>query len=121
MAIENITLPKLREIKSLHEKFYKEDFPFPNTRRVISTKVVSEGSRILGAAFISNLLESTLILDKSLSTKNRVLTLNSLMDEQKNLFQDSQITSFVSEEFARILIKHYDYQLCKGTAVVLNV
>ena len=105
----------LEAVSKLWEKYYKEEFSLPSLfPEIIEAVIEDDWGEIVGFGVVKVFAEAVMILDKDRTTRERVETLDLLMDfavdgvRAANL---KQLHVFVSDgNFGNILKKHYEFK-----------
>lgn len=115
----------LDRVKELHRKFYPDEFELPDIERAFAAFVVERDGRMLGVGMVRQLAETIMLMDKSISMREKMTTIHQVVVE--SLFQTAlhgydQGHVFIQDpHFKDVLIKHFGLRQCKGEALVLDV
>lgn len=121
-ALEHSDINKLRTI---HEKYYKTEFSFPEFQRhFISAYVVEKNGRIITAGGIRTILECVALTDKSLPVRERYEGLVYILNASRYFAQQghyNQIHAFVQDENWKNQLISKGFDKTKGQSLVLEV
>lgn len=111
---------KLREI---HEKFYKDDFTFPDFHRFVCAFVVTDtNDNIICGGGIRAIAETIIVTDKDFSAKDRKDALLEMLNMSlycSNKAGFEQIHAFVTDDKWYEKLTMYGFKDCKGRAIFL--
>ena len=116
----------LESIDRIWKVHYNTSFGLPNLENVIIHGVVEDETdgKISGFGLVKIFAEGILILDKSLTVRQKVATLRELMDAQRlgiDRANISQVHAFIQDPvFESVLKKHYGYKDTVGKCIVLE-
>jgi len=110
--------------EQLMELNAQHNFPFPDFNNMLTVLVVEDEGKIIAWGYLKMLVEAVFIPAKG-NKKKVVKSLKLLNDEgirQAKRNKVEQIHSFIVDpSFKDILVKHFDYGIAKGDALILNV
>lgn len=75
----------LDRIREIHEKYYKNEFPFPNLDHFMSFLVAYEGSKIIAAGGVRSIAELIVITDQDTPIFSRKRNLTDLLWHSKTV------------------------------------
>lgn len=126
MTIDRLTLEDIGRLRVIHEKYYNEEFSFPDfTNKFISHFVVSDDSGdIICGGGVRTILESLIITDKSFSVRDRREALYKVL--QASLFAVSrcdynELHAFIQDEVWLRHLKNVGFKETKGKSLVLGI
>lgn len=80
-SIRNINLHDFDEIKKIHEKFYKEEFDFPDfLDKYLFVAVVEKDKQIICAGGVRTIAESIIVTDKGVDFNDKIQALAMMYD-----------------------------------------
>lgn len=107
------------------QRFHRAKFGIPTLKNVIADRVVVEGRQVVAYGMVKGYCEAIMVLDLSLSVRQRITALKLLMaDAEKaaKLAGIEQLQIFVQDDnFKDILIKHFGFEPCVGSPLVKNI
>jgi hypothetical protein len=113
-------------LKEIHAKYYADEFKFPDFyHHCLGAFVVEEDNHIITGGCLKLTTEAILLTNRDSAAKNRVKALISVLELNKFLAGKAgfdQIHAFIKVDPAwRKLMFKYQFQVCKGESLVLNV
>ena len=125
MIIRKIELMDLDDLKRIHEKYYKDEFPFPDFfKHSLSTYIITDDdNKIITAGCVKTILEAFALTDKSFSAiiKGRALTQllqGSLFTAGR--FGYNELHAYIQDkEWLKILFKA-GFKPTKGHSILVN-
>lgn len=117
-------LTDFTELKKIHEKFYKDEFEFPDFARFLFSFVVTDNNGIISAGGIRLIPEAILITDKDRSVRIRKAALLSILTALAFITDKEgydQIHAFIQDRSWEKHLKKMGFQDCKGHALYLNL
>jgi len=125
MNIRAMKPEDLEVLREIHEKYYRDEFPFPDFEQHFLCSFVCHGSdgRIISAGGLRTITESILITDECCSVKERREALLQILNTSifvANKFKYSQIHAFVEEGKWKIHLEKIGFQETKGQSLVLK-
>ena len=125
-AIRGMKEEDLDELRVIHEKFYKEEFDFPNfcDKFLCSFIIQGDNNKILCGGGVRLITESMLITNKDFPVDERREAFLQVLDASVFLtgkYGYNQLHAFVQDlSWERHLVK-YGFETCKGRALVVNL
>lgn len=122
-----ILLPSdLGRVREIHEKFYKEQFDFPDFYNKFLGLFVAtnDNNQIVAAGGIKSVVESYLITNQDVSIIERREALLKVLEANKyvaGLNGFDQIFAFVQEDKWKEHLEKVGFKDCKGKAIYLNL
>jgi hypothetical protein len=111
------------QLKAIHEKFYKQDFDYPDFRKFICAfVVVNEDEKVVSGGGIRAIAESIIVTDKDFSPKDRKIALMEMLQSSiyfGNKTGFDQIHAFVTDDKWYEKLKQYGFNDCKGRVVYI--
>lgn len=111
------------ELKQIHEKFYKNDFIYPdwNKHYLASLAITTDDGKIVTAGGVRHILECITLTDKSFSPRIRREALSLML--QSSLFiaeksNHNQLHVFVEGDNWIKVLNRYGFEPAKGTVLV---
>lgn len=120
MKIRLILPSDLEQIRNFHNL----DFPLPDFEKSVVSAVVEDEGRIVAAGAVEALAEANFVSDLSTTVKTRLLSMDRLMSFAVHGSRQvgyTQLHVFTNEDMARILMKHFGFEPCRGIALVRNL
>jgi len=126
MTIRGLEVNDLEKIKVIHEKFYQEEFEFPNfyDKFLCAFIITDNSNNIISAGGVRTIAESVIITDKEYPITERREALLQVLDASGFLaarYNYSQLHAFVQDEDWERHLKKHGFQDCKGKAIFLNL
>lgn len=115
----------LVEIDRIWQKFYKDEFGLPPLDKAIYAVVVEDKDKVVGFGQTRLTTESLMIIDQSLSLRDKVEILKLIMEAQTigmtkaGLYETHAFAQ--NPNFARILKKHFGYEPVLGETLVMKL
>jgi hypothetical protein len=118
-AFKTSDIDKLKEI---HEKFYKEEFSFPDFSDHFLNlfAITDENDNIISAGGVKTITESIIITDKSRSVRERHAALLEILSASIytcESFGYRQLHAFVQDSNWNKVLNKFDFKGCKGKAL----
>lgn len=121
--IRSLQPEDIEKLKAIHERFYKDDFAFPDfTRFICALVVVDEHDRVVCGGGIRPIAESVIVTDKDFSAKDRKIALMEMLQSSVYFANKSgfdQIHAFVTDDKWYEKLKQYGFNDCKGKVVYI--
>jgi hypothetical protein len=121
-----LTDSDLYHIDQIWQKFYKGEFGLPSLDKAIYAVVVEDKEKIVGFGQTRLTTESLMVIDQSLSVRDKVEILKLIMEAQTIGMRKARLEethAFAQNpNFARILKRHFGYEpvLCETLVIRLN-
>ena len=124
MIIRGLSSNDIGKLKEVHERYYKDKFPFPDfiDNYIGTFTVVDDSNRVITGGGLRVIPEAVIITDKSFSPSQREKALLMVLDValylvRKNRF--SQLHAFVEDDpnWVHVLKKH-GFRDIVGTGLV---
>jgi hypothetical protein len=115
----------LEEIDRIWQKFYKGEFGLPPLDKAIYAVVVEDKNKVVGFGQTRLTTESIMIIDQSLSLRDKVNILKLIMEAQTigmtraGMYETHAFAQ--NTNFARILKKHFGYEPVLGETLVMKL
>jgi len=115
----------LYEIDQIWQKFYKGEFGLPSLDKAIYAVVIEDKEKVVGFGQTRLTTESLMIIDQSLTLREKVEILKLIMEAQtigmtKAGLNESHAFA-QNPNFARILKKHFGYEPVLGETLVMRI
>ncbi len=125
MIIRAMTPDDIQPLREIHQRYFKNDFPFPDfTEHFLNAFVVLENDEIITAGGVKTILESVVISNKDMSPVIRRDALQRLLLASMftaGSFGYDQIHAFVTDDkWRRRLIKS-GFQPTAGQSLFIGV
>lgn len=117
----------IARVQEIHERYYKEEFNFPNFLRnfLCAFVVPNDKGDIISAGGVRLIAESVIITNKGFSPKERREALLQVLETSKFICKREGydgLHAFVQEEaWAHILKSKYNFYPCAGEALVIDL
>lgn len=116
----------LEAVSRLWEKHYKEEFSLPSLfPKIIEAVIEDDWGEIVGFGVVRVFAEAVMILDKDRTTREKVETLDLLMNfavDGVKAAKIEQLHVFISDgNFGNILKKHYEFKEPKLKVLVKEI
>lgn len=124
MIIRNVKGRDVDRIQDLCRKYRNSGFELPEPRNIFADAVVEHEGIVIAYGVLKMLAEAVLILDHSLSPKDRGEALTLLIQEavkessKKGLLE---VQAVCEPKFAKVMKKHYGFQKLDGETIVLDI
>jgi len=123
MISRSLVPEDIEKLRSIHEKFFKDDFTFPDFTKFICASVVTDTKdRIICGGGVKPLAESIVITDKDFSPKERKDALLEMLNASlwyANKAGFEQVHAFVTDDKWYEKLKNYGFNDCKGKAIFI--
>lgn len=126
MNIRGLMDRDLEQLKEIHDRFYKDEFPFPEffNNYLMCFVVEDDKGKIITGGGVRTITEAILITDKSVEIKARQEALIkamhvSIFTSDRNKF--NQLHAFVSGDNWIRHLKKAGFVEAKGTSLVYNI
>lgn len=123
MISQSLQAEHINRLSDIHEKFFKDDFAFPDFKKFICAFVVTDQhDRIVCGGGIRPIAESIIITDKNFSPRDRKTALLEMLQAQIYFANKSgfdQVHAFVTDEKWYEKLKLYGFNDCKGKVVFI--
>lgn len=124
--IRELRKDDLKELKKIHEKFYKEEFDFPDFFQKFLCAFVSENEngQIVSAGGVRTLTESVFVTNKDIPIKERRDALYDLLHVSLYVCQRNNYDSlhaFIQDKKWLRHLKKVGFNKCKGEAIYIEV
>lgn len=126
MITHPLLLDDLEAVRAIHEKFFKDDFPFPDFARnwLITFKILSESGEIITAGGVKLNPELVLITDKTKSQSERMFALVSALQigllHSKISGHELLTTVAIEDNFWIKMLRSYGFRDSIGTHLVIG-
>lgn len=101
------------------------DFPFPSFDNILDVLVVEKDGKIVAWGYTKKFVEVVFVPDKNSPRSTKVKSLKLLSNKSSELTIArgiDMVHSFVKDEsFAELLVKHFNYGVCTGQALFLDL
>lgn len=127
MIIRGLRKEDINEARIIHERYYKEEFNFPDFLRkfLCAFTVLNEKEKIVAIGGVRTVAESVIMTDRGFSPKERRSALLSVLDASEFVARRSNydgLHAFVQDEnWATILKEKYHFYPCAGEALVRDL
>lgn len=123
MIIRPFQISDLDTIANIHNRHYSGEGYDPINAAQAYADIVADKNGVLVAYGLNRLLsEAVMVLDHSLSMRDKIETLELLMKEAKSKCCHRQLFVRVQDHrFGDILKKHFNFRESKGTLLVSDV
>jgi hypothetical protein len=114
----------LEQIKFIHEKFFKEEFDFPDFKKFIGAYVVINNDEIVTAGGVRPIAESVIITNESTPVKLRREGLLEMLAAQRFICSQyglDQLHAFIADSKWKRHLINSGFEKCKGDAIYLNI
>jgi hypothetical protein len=115
----------LYEIDQIWQRFYKGEFGLPSLDKAIYAVVVEDKEKVVGFGQTRLTTESLMIIDQSLTLREKVEILKLIMEAQTigmTKAGHNESHAFAQNpNFARILKKHFGYEPVLGETLVMRI
>jgi len=113
------------DVDALIELHKGHDFAFPKFDNTLDILVVEKDGKILAWGYTKKYVEIVFVPDKSSPNPTIVKSLKLLVDKSTELTKArgiEQVHAYVEDEhFAKLLVERFNYGVCKGTPLFLNL
>jgi hypothetical protein len=104
---------------------HTHDFPFPDFKNMLDVLVVERDGKIVAWGYTKKYVEIVFIPKRDSPKSTIVKSLKLLSDMSTELTKArgiDQVHSYVTDEhFARLLVERFNYGVCTGTPLFLNL
>lgn len=112
-------------IDQIWQKFYKGEFGLPGLDKAIYAVVVEDKEKVVGFGQTRLTTESLMVIDQSLSVRDKVEILKLIMEAQTigmtKAGLDETHAFAQNPNFARILRRHFGYEPVVGETLVMRL
>lgn len=126
MRVRGITGADFKEIRDIWEKFYADEFEFPDfvSHFLCGTVVTDDDRNIITAGGVRTIAEAIVITNKELPVKDRREALYKMLNvflynAHVNKYQEMH--AFVQEPSWREILQRRGFRITKGNALVIDV
>jgi hypothetical protein len=116
---------KKEDFNSLIELHKGHTFPFPDFNNILDILVVEKDEKVIAWGYTKKYVEIVFVPDINSSKIEKVKSLKLLSDMSSELTRArgiDQVHSFVRDEkFAQLLVERFNYGVCTGTPLFLNL
>lgn len=122
--IRELRTTDIEELKRIHEKYYKDEFDFPNFFKFLCAYVVEEEGKIITAGGIRTIVECIGITNKDLSVRERRNGLGYILNASKYFTQRNgfeQLHCFVQDESWMKHLLNSGFKKTTGQSLVLEI
>ena len=124
--IRPITKNNYSQLKQIHERFYKDEFEFPDflTHFINAFLICNKDDEVVSVVGIRNILECVVLTDKSKSSRDKYATLIEGLDAIKvvtSMQGFNEVHAFVQDEHWLRVLNRFGFKSCKGQALVLSI
>jgi len=114
------------QIKDIHEKFYKDEFPLSELDNLTcGFTAVDNNDRVICAGGIKSIMEMVLVTDKNVDLTKRQLALYDMLKTAGYSTKSAgynNLHAFIKDErWAKYLIKHVGFKPIIGTGLIIGV
>jgi len=114
------------DIDVIWRRFYAQEFGLPAMdEKTLYHTVIEDRGKLVGFGHIKQTAESIMVIDQSLSLRDKVEIIRLILDKQLEgmIVKDiSECHAFAQNpKFAEILVKHFNYQRTVGESVVIKI
>lgn len=123
MLIRGLKVGDIPQLQELCVKYANAGFDLPKNN-VFADALVEHNGKIVAYGIVKILAEAILIMDQSLSVKERVEALTLLVQEavketaKKDILE---LQAVCQPEFSKVMVKHYGFQKLLGDTLVLDI
>lgn len=126
MKIRGITGNDFKELRAIWEKFYAEEFEFPDfvSHFLCGTIVVNDDNRIITAGGVRTIAEAVVMTDKDQPVKDRREALYKMLNVflyNAHVNKYHEMHAFIQEPSWREILEKRGFRLTKGNALVIDV
>ena len=125
MNIRAMVPDDLVAIKEIHEKYFKDEFLFPDfTKNFINAFVVENEGSIVAAGGIRNILESIVISNKDMSNRKRrdsLLMLLGASNFTARFAGHDVFHAFITDSNWKNQLMKYGFKVGKGENLIIGV
>ncbi len=125
MNLRRFKLGDVLKISEIWEKYFKGLFGLPSRDNIIADAVVERHGKVIAYGTIKTYYEVVMVLDHSLPMRDKILAIRLLVhkaETEAKLAGIEQLQLFVLDDsFKNILIKHFGFTVCGGTAMVKTI
>ncbi len=124
MIIRGVKTDDVLQLRALCDKYSHAGFDLPAKNNIFADAVVEHEGKIVAYGIVKLLAEAILIMDHSVSTKERAEALTLLIQEavketsKKNLLE---LQAVCEPKFASVMKKHYGFQQVVGELLTLDI
>ena len=115
----------LEAINEIWDKFYKDEFGLPPLDKAVYAVAVEDKGKLVGFGQTRLTTESLMVIDQSLSIRDKVEILKLIMEAQTigltKAGLDETHAFAQNPSFARILRRHFGYESVKGESLVMRI
>lgn len=120
---KRLELSHLPILKRIHDE--QHDFEWAEPKLGKGSLVVLKDEVVIGAGFLRPILEAVMILDKTKSLRDKVVTLDMLMNaavaDAKDIGVDRIFAWTKDVGYDKSLQKHYGYEVMPGVSLVKRI
>lgn len=126
MIIRELRQTDIDELKRIHDKFYKDEFTFPDffNKFLCSFVIISEDDRIISGGGVRPIAESILVTNKDIPVRIRREALYRMLDASSYVAKTSgydQLHAFIQSYSWEQQLMKIGFKTCKGNALFLNI
>ncbi len=125
MIIRALQADDIEKIREIHEKYYQEEFVFPDfTRDFLGAFVSVDDDKIVAIGGVRNIIESVVITDKGASVRKRHDALFQILDASAWLTGQkghTELHAFVQNDIWKHILEKVGFHTTKGQALVLEL
>lgn len=122
--IRSITPEDLEELKQIHERFFKDEFYFPNFMNFICAFVIEDDNGIITAGGIRDIAECVAVTNMSRPPKERLAALYQLLDASTFVCDKSGYDQMYvwsqNPKYSRRLMRN-KFRLPQGQSLILDL
>lgn len=125
LIIRAIEEADLKEIREIHNKFYKDEFNEIDFRKhFLCAFVIEENDKIITAGGIRTILEAVAITDKNLSAGIRYQALMKMLQADLHFadnYDYQELHAFIQDESWKNQLIRKGFRYTKGDALVIGI
>ncbi len=126
MTTRGFHVEDVEQLRTIHERYYKEEFEFPDffNKFLCAYTVLDEKEKILAAGGVRNLAEVVLITNKDIPFQERIEALYRVFDSSAFVaghFGHTQIHAFVQDQVWEQYLIKVGFKPCKGRPYYLDL
>ena len=124
MIIRTLDARDLNQLRNIHEKFYKEEFPFPDFARFLCAFAIVDNDKIICAGGLKPMVENIIITNKDASARQRREALYQVLESTSFIagkFGFEQVHAFINDSKWEEYLLRVGFKNCKGNALYLNL
>jgi len=124
MIIRPVKEDDIEILKEIHERYYKNEFPFDDfIGRFFECMVAEDNGKIISACSLRTLIEAVMITDKNIDHKLRREALLRILHTSLLVAGRTghpSVQAFIQDETWEKQLKRYGFRECKGKALYIG-